>query len=603
MNSLLNFLGVNLRSGLSDLVNYYLVLKGLFTLVFTTMRFRVSLIFFFTTIVVGLNLLTPWVFKTAISKLYSEELVSNIFLVLFSYGAIWTISKIIFQFSELLCMRILERGNSNFCVQIFDKIFSNPWVMFSENSVGGIMHSLEAAQKSIYIIIYGILLNALSMFLELILLSFIIFFNYGILYAMVLFLFPVIYLFYSVIALVYLSKMQEQSRLKNKKAASLMNDILVNIPNIYFQRAEMEVINKLKVTLKNRENTAIRAFEGLSKVGIGQSIISGCGLTTITTLVGLKVVKGDLHPSDFVLITGYFIQFIAPLSSLSITFREIYLGLNKLDKISQIVLGDQKNLEEKISQTKIQHYDISFMNVYLKYPQGASYAAMDLSFHILKGESVAIVGENGAGKSTIIRLISKMYSPTIGKIFLGNQDLTQMHPKSVMSVVAIVPQETLLLDDSIYNNIMLGNHDSLNKEDFQIFAEKIGINDFVQSLPDGYNTLVGEYGIRLSGGQRKLVGVARALLRRTQILIFDEVYTALDQTVKVKVSTYLKSLENVTKIFITHEQDILHSVDRVIFLSKGKLVCSGNHSSLICNNLQYKEFWKYKELIQNKENI
>ena len=542
--------------------------------------------------VILFNLLVPWLLKKVISSLYTPSTFTYLIFILISYGLIWSLSRIVFQLRELICMRVFERATSKFCLNIFKKLLWLPMSFHVDNNTGVIMHSIEVAQKSVHYILYGIFFTAIPMCLELVLIFVIMLMNYGLFYAVLLILFPLVYVAYSAVMLNAIMQIQEQNKIQNKKVAAYMNDILINIENIYYQGAANEAFKKLSQNIYDRENISTKTSEAFSKIGIGQNAIAGLGLSLMIIIVGVNVMNNQLAPADFILFNGYLIQFIAPLNVLCLIFREVVLGLNKLENIFQILNSNNTNVYSLLNAS---HSKVTFDNVFFKYPNQDQYTLDSISFTVPAMSSVAIVGANGAGKSTLIRLLFKMYAVDQGKILIGEVDLAQVDPEAIRSKIAVIPQDIVMFDDTIYNNLVLGCGDNLSPTIFNEITEAIGIADLVRLLPSGYETQVGERGIKLSGGQKKLIGIARALLKDIKILVLDEASAALDSIIEQKIISYLNNIKNVTKIYITHRSDMLDQMDKVLFFDKGKLINEGLHRDLMKSSKSYIGFWR-KEL-------
>jgi ATP-binding cassette subfamily B protein len=556
-------------------------------------RLRIILNIALILIILALNLSIPWAFKEIINALSISDYPVDFTFVLAIYGLIWLLSNVLFRVREFVCYRVFERSISNFDLKIFKVLLNLPINFYSNHHTGGIMNAIEVSQRSISYILYGVFFAIIPMFLELVLAAGIISFSYGIFYACLLVAFPLVYIIYSCMTGKWLVGVQRQSSLTNKKFASYVNDTLLNIEGIQYQSAQKQSLEQFNSIVSKREDAMTKKLEVAAIIGMGQNLIAGIGLVLMTVITGLKVVDKQLNIGDFVLLNGYLLQFIIPLNILCFMFREVMDGLIKMENIFNII-----NTKRSVNDGEVDTFldlkgcAVKFEDVSFAYPERKDTIIKNINFIIPKNKSIAIIGENGSGKSTITKLLFRMYEASSGKILVEGQNIKNIKLASLRDHIAVVPQSIFLLDDTVYANLILGTDVSADSVFFKDIMKSIGVNDLVKLLPNGYCTNIGERGVKLSGGQKQLIGIARALLKKPKILILDEATSALDNLMQQKIFSYLGAVKNITKLMITHNTSNLDIVDNVLYISQGQLKGQGDHKILMkfCN--EYAEFCK-----------
>ena len=280
--------------------------------------------------------------------------------------------------------------------------------------------------------------------------------------------------------------------------------------------------------------------------------------------------KGKLHVSDFVLFNGYLIQFLAPLNAIGLSvLRSIREGLTSMEDVMNIILIPEE-LHNKGEVILTEHpVSVEFRGVSFKYPENDRYAIQDISFILPPGKTIALVGANGSGKSTISKLLYKLYEPSTGAIYLNNQNIQDFNLSLLREHIGVIPQDTLLLNDTLYANLVLNNELDVDSDFFKNIVTKTKVSDLLSKLSDGYNTSIGERGVKLSGGEKQRIALARALLKRPKILIMDEATSALDSHTEKEILESLNvEFSNISKIIITHNINNLNFVDEIINLNQ-----------------------------------
>ena len=382
----------------------------------------------------------------------------------------------------------------------------------------------------------------------------------------------------------------EESLAKTRAIDSLLNYETVK----YFGNEEHEY-QRFDRSLAGYEAAAVKSQTSLSLLNTSQSVIIGIGLLIIMMMAGDGVVKGTLTVGDFVLVNSFLIQLYLPLNFLGFVYREIKHSLVDMDKMFELAQV-HASVPDKADAPAIFVKDgvIEFKNVSFTYDSSRK-ILKNVSFKVQPGKTLAIVGPSGAGKSTIARLLFRFYDVTAGQITIDQQDIRNVTQKSLRSVIGVAPQDTVLFNDSIGYNIKYGKPELGNAE--MIAAAKLAnIHQFVESLPKGYDTPVGERGLKLSGGEKQRVAIARTILKNPPILLFDEATSALDSHNEKQIQASLKMVaHNRTTLVIAHRLSTVIDADEIIVLKNGAIFERGRHQELLALNGEYLQMWNKQQ--------
>jgi ABC-type transport system involved in Fe-S cluster assembly fused permease/ATPase subunit len=546
-----------------------------------------------------LSLSLPWCLKFIVDSFNNPSLPVSLTWLLLSYGIIWTMAQATLNIRNIVVYRPFERGINKFTMSVFSKLLKLPVSYYSNTSTGSIMSAIERAQAAIPDILFDALFVILPVILEIAVTGGLLGYFYGFKFGISLIAIFVIYFILTWLSVEWVSKAQKVAMGTLKLISEYITDVLLNIEGIFYQQAEKPALDECRKRVQDREDAHTRLLIRLDVVSLGQKLVVGVGLIFMTALVGRGVINRQLVIGDFILFNGYLLQFILPLNMLGHLFRHLLQSLSRMEDIVELV---EKNLEivdvPDAKEIKAISAGIKFESVVFNYPNKEEAILKNISFEVPVGKSSALVGHNGSGKTTITKLLYRLYEVSSGNIVIDGNSIDKIKLTSLRDLIGVVPQDVFLLNNTIYSNLLFGDH-SISDEDFKKITKAIGLDTWVNKLPENYNTEIGERGIRLSGGERQKIGIARALLRHPKLLILDEATSALDTTSTHQVLTHLNNeYKDVTKLIITHDWRICLDVDNVIYIDKGQLVAAGSHHDLMKICTRYQVAWEN----QNKKN-
>ena len=370
-----------------------------------------------------------------------------------------------------------------------------------------------------------------------------------------------------------------------------MIDSLLNFETVkYFNNEDYE-FNRLDKSLEDYELAANQSRHSLSLLNIAQTFIIMFGITIMLVMSAFGIKNGNIDVGGFVVINAYMLQLYQPLNFLGSVYREIRQALTDMENMFSLLEVSQisKDNLEDIPQSNVA--EIRFDKVSFDYDIRRT-IIKSISFTVPNGKKVAIVGPTGAGKSTISRLLFKFYNPKEGGIYINNINIDKVSQKSLRKIIGVVPQDTVLFNDTIYYNIVYGNTDA-TKEEVINAAKNSDIHNFISTLPDGYETIVGERGLKLSGGEKQRVAIARTILKNPKIFFFDEATSALDTGTEKEIQKNLENIsKNKTTLIIAHRLSTAANADHIIVLDKGVIIEQGTHKSLLLEKGKYFEMWE-----------
>lgn len=546
-----------------------------------------------------LNIIIPFSLKNIVGLLSNNQMPPNS-LILLSYGIMWTIAQAAMHLRAIVMYRILERAMHNLGLKIFDHLNSLSANFHYNKKSGAITTAIEKAQQSIPAVLWGLIFLLLPLVVEISIVLSILLYYYSPLYGVSLVFVLVNFVIFTVLSTTWATKAQRQSNKQSIAVGASFFDYLLNFESIKFFAAQNYIRRKFNAALQKQEDLETKALVRMESIRLGQVIILGIGLTLITWLVGNDVALGNLEVGDFVLFNGYLLQLVIPLGLLGYIFRDIRKGLTDMENVMEILHTKPEIIDTPLSQSiNESSCHILFNNVYFSY-QGEKEDTPILkgvSFEVKPYQSLGVIGVTGSGKSTIAKLLYRFYDIQRGEIRINGLDVRNIKQQSLQETIGVVPQDTLLFNDTIYYNIAYARP-SASMDEIQEAVKGAHLVSFIKKLPDGYDTVVGERGLKLSGGEKQRIAIARLLLKKPKIYIFDEATSSLDaHTEKIIQKNIQEISRKATSLIITHRLSAVTYADNIIVLDQGKIVEEGTHQELLSINGVYKELWDTQQRV------
>lgn len=487
-------------------------------------------------------------------------------VILLSYGFMWMISKVSNHIRTLLMYKVEQHLTFVLGANVLSHIFGLSLSYFLNQQPGALTNIIRRAQQNVPHIVLGLFFYVLPTTLEFLFVVTLIYSLYPFIYSLLMVIIFGIFFVYTIIVLKIALKARETANEADKDADGVVADWLSNYEAIkVFGKSDLALF-ACEAELKRRETTEVKFMTNVSLFYIGQSVILGTGLSLFVYLVGRGVLQGSLTIGDFILFNGYILQFVTPVSILGQILQDIKKTILDMKGVIDVLLTPAEIVEapHPLSLSKATP-SITFENVSFKYTD--RFILKDVSFNIRAGQTAVIVGPTGAGKSTIAKLLLRLFDPIEGNIFINDINLRQLSLKSVSETVGWVPQETYLLNDTIKNNLIFV-HPEASPEEIDEASKYAHLLEFINKLPEGLETRVGNRGLKLSGGEKQRLSLARIFLKKPKICIFDESTSHLDKdTAQIIQENIEKFLPHMTKVIITHHPFLKDKVDHVISIT------------------------------------
>ena len=553
---------------------------------------RIILALIFLSLATLVSVYTPFLYGKAVDLVAEGKLVdlNLLWLVIGSY-ALARLGQVFFdEAKEFVFARVAQRAVRGAALKAFKHMHSLSLTFHLNRQTGGLTRAIDRGAKGIEFLLRFTAFEIVPVIVELFTVGIVLWVTFGFVYAAVTVSTVLVYIVYTIKVTEWRIAIRRKMNIADENASTKAIDSLLNYETVKYFNAEIVEAERFDAAMKLYEDSAVKARASLSIVNIGQGGIIALGLFIIMGMAGEDIASEKMSIGDFVVVNTFLLQLYLPLNFLGFVYREIRQSL--LDMGRMFALVDEKPDiidKQKAYNLNVHSGKIEFKNISFSY--GNRKILKDLSFVVNPGHKVAIVGPTGAGKSTISKLIFRFYDPSSGNIFIDDQCLRDVTQSSLRSNIGVVPQDTVMFNDTIKYNISYSKPGSSMIE-IENVAKLSSIDKFIADLELGYETVVGERGLKLSGGEKQRVAIARALLKNPKIFIFDEATSALDTKTEKLIEKSLKKLSNKnTTLVIAHRLSTVIDANKIIVLEKGKIAEQGTHKELLKKNGLYTEMW------------
>ena len=552
------------------------------------------------------NVYVPILYKEAVDILSDDAAVAIVVpvAILLAYGALRVLTVAFGELRDAVFAKVAERAIRTVALRVFDHLHRLSLRFHVERRTGGLSRAIERGTKGIEFLLTFMLFNVLPTLVEVAMVCGILWALYGIAYAAVTFVTIAAYIAFTLSITEWRLKYRRRMNERDSEANTKAIDSLLNYETVKYFGNEAHEGRRFDTARRHYERAAVRSKTSLSLLNIGQGLIVAVGLTGITIMAGNEVAAGTMTIGDFVLVNTYLLQLYIPLNFLGFVYREIKQSLTDMEAMFGI-LSVEREIEDApgAPPLRVNAGAIEFDGVHFSYDARRP-ILRGVSFRVPPGETVAIVGASGAGKSTISRILFRFYDIQSGGVRIDGQDVRAVRQGSLRAAIGIVPQDTVLFNDTILYNLAYGRPEA-SRAEIEEAARLAHIHDFIEGLPDGYDSVVGERGLKLSGGEKQRIAIARTILKRPRILMFDEATSALDSRTEKEIQANIRELSrDRTTLMIAHRLSTIIDADQILVLEGGRIVERGRHGALLIRDGRYAEmWWRQQETAELKEEL
>ncbi|WP_022653975.1 ABCB family ABC transporter ATP-binding protein/permease [Aquaspirillum serpens] len=542
------------------------------------------------------NVSVPLLLKDVVDTLSTRDVVLAVPLGLVAaYGLARLATSLFGELRDAVFAKVVQGAIHRVALEVFTHLYQLSLRFHLNRQTGGMSRDIERGTKGIGFLLNFTVFNILPTLLEITLVAAILFSKYHWSFAAVTFATIASYIGFTLWVTEWRMVFRRSMNDLDSKANSRAIDALLNFETVKYFGNERWEIQRYDNSLSAWEHSAIKNQVSLNLLNAGQGAIIAAGVTGLMWLAASGVVDGSMSVGDLVLVNAYLIQLYAPLNFLGFVYREIKHSLADMERMFTL-LNVEREVDDKPDAVTLQtqQASIRFEHVAFSY-DGKREILQGIDLDIPAGKTLAVVGRSGAGKSTLSRLLFRFYDVNDGSIRINGHDIRQLTQASLRAHIGIVPQDTVLFNDSIYYNIAYGRPEA-SREEVIAAAQAAHIHDFVMSLPDGYDTTVGERGLKLSGGEKQRVAIARTLLKNPPILIFDEATSALDTRTEKAIQNELAAISaNRTTLIIAHRLSTVVDADQIAVMDGGKIIETGTHRELLARDGAYAALWRLQQ--------
>ena len=539
---------------------------------------------------------TPMILGAAVDSLSGKDAGYSVFVLgagglTIAYGVSRVLDSGFQQLRDVVFAKVVQRALRRVGLETFQHIHNMSLRYHLSRKTGGLSRVMERGVKGVAFLLRFLLFSIGPLLLQLVLISGALAAFFDLRYLLVIVVAIVAYVWFTAVVTEWRVKIRKEMNDQDNDANQKAIDSLLNFETVKYFGAESREAARYDAAMQGYETAALKTSYSLGVINIGQALIINTAMVVVMLMSVQGVADGRISVGGFVAVNAYIMQVMMPLNFLGFVYREIRQALVDMSEMFSL-LEQPPEVQDKPGAPPLHVAGgrIEFRDVHFAYdPERAILKGVDLA--VEPGQTLAIVGPSGSGKSTIGRLLFRFYDVSAGAVLIDGQDISDVSQNSLHNAIGVVPQDTVLFNDTIYYNIAYGR-DAATRAEIEQAAKAAQIHDFVQSLPNGYDTMVGERGLKLSGGEKQRVGIARSLLKNPPILLLDEATSALDTQTEHEIQESLIQMgQGRTVMIIAHRLSTVVHADRIVVLEQGQIVESGSHDELLAQEGRYSHLW------------
>ena len=538
------------------------------------------------------NIVTPLLYGWSVDLVNGDNGFSMMVLwyLLGAYALSRLGQQIFSEAKEYLFSRVAQRAVRAAAMTAFTHLHGLSMRFHLDRQTGGLTRAIERGAKGMEFLMTSAAFEVVPLLVEVVFVSALLWALFGYEYAVITFVTVCLYAFFTLKVTEWRMKFRRQMNTADEQAATKAVDSLINYETVKYFNAEAAEADRYNSSMRAYEDAAVLSRTSLAAVNIGQGAIIALGLVLIMGIAGHDIQKGNLSVGDFVTVNTYLLQLYLPLNFLGWVYREIRQSLVDLERMFSL-LDEYPDVQDPdgASSLALGQGEVSFEDVHFAYKDRP--ILQGVSFTVPAGRRVAIVGPSGAGKSTISRLLFRFYDPDKGRVLIDGQDIRSVQQASVRAAIGVVPQDSVMFNASIGYNIGYGRQGA-DEAEIRQAARLAAIDSFIARLPEGYEALVGERGLKLSGGEKQRVVIARAILKQPTIFLFDEATSALDSQTEKEIQAALNEVSaSRTTLVIAHRLSTIVDADEILVMQEGRIAERGTHQALLAKDGLYAAMW------------